>query len=141
MSFAESEQKEMQERYEASLALTASYTAASAAQRFGIDKADVYGIMYSVGVKGFNETATLKKAELIRYLYETANNEALAAYYDSVIEAETKLNAGQILSDPQLGLLFSDELITALFDYYGTDPASDSLTQYQILRFVSESSW
>jgi predicted RND superfamily exporter protein len=138
MQYAEEKQKELQAQYEAALTLTESYTASNASQRFGLSRAEVYGIMYAIGLEGFDESAVMTKAELIKYLYETTGNLLLADYYNSVIEAETILDAGQIKSDPLLGLLFNEKLIASLYDYYDADPVSDSLTKYQILEFVSK---
>ncbi len=137
MDYADKKQEELREQYEAALKLAGTYTAEEAAGSFHINRSAVYGIMYELGAEGFDENARLTKAQLIKYLYETTGDSGLEAYYASVQEAEERLDAERIQADPLLGKLFGPDLTAAVFREYGADPASDSLTRYQILQYVS----
>ncbi len=137
MGYVDKKQEELRAQYDAALKLARTYTAEEAAGSFQISRTAVYGIMYELGAEGFDENARLTKARLIKYLYETTGDLRLEAYYASVQEAEERLDAERIQADPLLGKLFGANLTAAMFREYGADPASDSLTPYQILQYVS----
>ena len=137
-SYAQAKQAETELSYNQASELITNMSCTQAASVYNLKLSEIYGIAYLLGAEGYDNSTTLPKAALIKYLYSVSGDKRLEPYYNSVIEAETPLTAEAIKSDMTMSLLFNDSLINALFSYYGLDAKTDTVTNYQILQFISD---
>lgn len=138
IGYAEKQERDLWQDYGDIQKLEALYTPATAAAQFQMTPQQAYGVFYNLRGNNLPADLTMKNHELIETLYAQSESAALAPYHAAVQQAFSPVTAADIKADKLLGAIMNDKLTAALFTANGADPATGTVTNYQLLAFVSE---